>query len=329
MDWTPEALIENARSFWTSSAIQTAVSLDVFTPLVAESLTEAELAEAIHCSPRGTRMLVAAMSALDLLRREEGRVALTPFSRRYLCRNSSDYLGHIIKHFKHLTHAWGQLDEAVRSGTSPRHMEEHSEDERESFLLGMLNMFMIQAGKTVPQIELGGRGRLLDLGGGTGSYAVQFCLRHSLLRATVFDLPTTRVFAEQHIENQHLSDRIDFVGGNFEQDPLPGGFDIAWLSHILHGVGPDKAAEIVNQAAHALVPGGLLLIQEFVVDNTCDGPLQSVLFGLNMLVNTPEGMAYTEQELRDMLLAAGTVRVERLPLQLPGGLGIVAGYLPG
>ncbi len=330
MEWTPESLINTARSFWISSAVQAAVQLDMFSPLAEKPLSEAALAQRIGCSPKGTGMLATVLVALDLLRREGDLLALTIFSRRYLDRNSGEYLGHIIRHFRHLVHAWSRLDEAVSTGHGLREQPKSARtgDELESFLLGMVNMSRVQAGKTVAGIDLGGCRALLDLGGGTGSYAVQFCLANPQLGATVFDLPGSRALAERYIASQGLADRITFLPGDFTQDPLPSGFDVAWLSHILHGVGPETAQGIVNKAARSLQSGGRILIQEFVVDDSRDGPLYSALFGLNMLVNTPDGQAYTEGELRRMLLYAGAHGVERLPLELPGGLGIIVGTMP-
>jgi SAM-dependent methyltransferase len=101
----------------------------------------------------------------------------------------------------------------------------------------------------------------------------------------VFDLPGSRPFAERVIRRQGLEERISFAGGDFEQDPLPAGFDVVWLSQILHGcAGPAAAAALVAKADASLVPGGRLFIQEFVLSDDRSGPLHPALFGLNMLV---------------------------------------------
>ena len=52
---------------------------------------------------------------------------------------------------------------------------------------------------------------MLDLGGGPGTHAIHFCLKHPDLRATVFDLPTTRPFAEETIRKAALADRIGLL----------------------------------------------------------------------------------------------------------------------
>lgn len=97
------------------------------------------------------------------------------------------------------------------------------------------------------------------------------------------------------------------------------------LSPLLHSEGPDTCAAIVAKAVGALSKNGLLLIQEFILDDNRAAPLHPVLFSLNMLIGTSSGQAYSQQELRDIMVHAGLREVERLPLDLSNGAGIMAG----
>lgn len=329
-DWTPSALLHVSGSYWECCAIHAAVALDIFSPLAGGPLTVAELARRIGGDPRATGMLATALCALGFLSRRGEVCTLEPFARKWLCRDSPDYLGHIIAHHRHLMPGWERLDEAVRKGHAVRDSSAHAEDaaERESFLMGMRNIADLQARQSVPHIDLAGRSRLLDLGGGTGAYAVHFCRRNPELSAVVFDLPTSRPFAEKVIAGEGMADRICFEAGDFLTDTLPEGCDVAWLSQILHSTDFPHAGEIVDRAARALVPGGLLLIQEFILDDDRNGPAHPALFSLNMLIGTTRGQAYTQAELAGFLTGAGAVEVRRLPLDLPQGCGVMAGTLP-
>lgn len=329
--WTASSLIALSGQYWESCALQAAVRLDVFSPLAGGPLEVEELAARVGCAPEPAARLITALCALGLLRREGATCTLEPGARRWLCRDSPDYVGHIIEHHRHLMPAWARLDEAVRSGLPVRartSVETSDEAERASFLMGMRNIADAQAARSVPQIDLSGRRRLLDLGGATGAYAIHFCRANPGLTATVFDLPTTRPFAEKVIEEEGMADRVRFVGGDFTRDGLPGEFDVAWLSQILHGEGMEASRRLVIKAARALAPGGLLLIQEFILDDDRNGPVHPALFDLNMLVGTPEGQSFTETELALMMEAAGLASIRRLPVQLPQGCGIMAGVVP-
>ncbi len=191
--------------------------------------------------------------------------------------------------------------------------------------MGMFNVAMGLAPRAVKEIDLRGRKTLLDLGGGPGTWAIHFCLANPGLRATVFDLPATRPFAEKTIARFGLSDRVDFQGGDYLKDEVRGSYDVAWLSQVLHGEGPDACREMVRKAVGALVPGGLILVHEFILDNNLAGPLHPALFSLNMLAGTQAGRSYSEQQIMDMLAEAGAKDLRRLPFSPPGQSGIVAG----
>lgn len=329
-EWTLPQLLELSGGYWSTCALHAGVKLGVFTPLAGAPMTTQELAGRIDCDARGLAMLLNALTALGLLDKKGESFVATPFSAEFLSRSSAGYLGHIIMHHHHLMAGWANLDQAIKAGAPIRERASHEDaaEARESFLMGMFNLAMLMAPKIVPNIDLAGRRRLLDLGGGPGTYAIHFCQHNPQLKAVICDLPTTREFAEQTVERFGLSGQINFVSRDFESEVLPDGFDVAWLSHILHGIGPRSCAELLKKTMAALEPGGLILIQEFVLEDTRDAPVFPALFSLNMLLGTPEGQSYSERELINMLTAAGAIEVQRLPMQLPNGSGVIAGTVP-
>jgi SAM-dependent methyltransferase len=330
MNWTPAELLQLSGSYWSTCALHAGVKLDLFTSLAAQSLTAADLAARLGFSERGLRMLLDALTALELLTKEQDRYRTTAFSSEFLNQSAPGYLGHIILHHHHLVESWARLDEALRTGGPVRRRVSHEaeEAERESFLLGMFNLAMLIAPRLAPHVDLADCRRLLDLGGGPGTYAIHFCKENPQLQGVIFDLPTTRPFAEQTLVRFDMADRIDFVAGDFLVDPIPGTFDAAWLSHVLHGEGAEDCARLLAKTAAALEPGGRLLVQEFILEADRAAPLFPALFSLNMLLVTPEGQAYSEPELRELLQNAGLTQVERLPLELPNGAGVLVAHKP-
>jgi hypothetical protein len=328
--WSVAGLLELSGGYWSACALHAGVKLDLFTSLAERTFTEAELAGRLSVDPRALAMLLNALAAMDLVVKNGSTYAATPFATEFLSRASSKYLGHIILHHHHLMASWSRLGDAVIGGGPIGERVSYVDDAeaRESFLMGMFNLAMQLAPQVVPRIELSGRRRLLDLGGGPGTYAIHFCLQNPTLEAVVYDLPTTRRFAEETIARFGLADRVTFAAGDFITGEVPGRFDVAWLSHILHSEGAQGCAVILAKAMAALEPGGLLLVQEFILDDTKDGPLFPALFSLNMLLGTPTGQAYAEGELRAMLENAGLREVQRLPIELPNGAGVIAGTVP-
>lgn len=220
------------------------------------------------------------------------------------------------------------MDQAVQSGQPIRTRSSFSKEEwRESFLLGMFNLAMNLAPQLVPSIDLSSKRHLLDLGGGPGTYAIHFCLHNPALKATVFDLPTTKPFAEKTIKKFKLADRIGFMAGNYVEDQITGTYDAAWLSHILHGEGPEACREIIQKTVSVLEPGAMIIVHDFILNNTMDGPLFPALFSLNMLLGTASGQSYSERQIMDMLSAAGLKDIRRLSRQTPNDSGIIIGVV--
>jgi precorrin-6B methylase 2 len=229
-------------------------------------------------------------------------------------------------HHHHLVQSWALLDEAVKSGKPVRTRATFDDvQRRESFLMGMFNMAMTVAPLLVTSIDLSPKKHLLDLGGGPGTYAIHFCRHNPCLKASVFDLPTTRPFAEKTIRQFNLSDRIQFLDGNYLEEPIPGKYDVAWLSHILHGEGPEECRMLIEKAIAALETGGMIIVHEFILNNSMDGPLFPALFSLNMLLGTSCGQAYSEEQIADMLQRAGVREIRRLPVRTPNDSGIMIG----
>jgi len=324
--WNPGELLEISGFYWKTAVLHAAVKLDVFTVIGDGQLAASEISRQLDTTQRGLERLLDALVAMELLVKVDGHYANSASGQALLSKNSRQYIGHIIMHHHHLVESWSNLDQAVQSGMPIRNRSSFSKEEwRESFLLGMFNMAMGLAPQLVPQIDLSARKHLLDLGGGPGTYAIHFCLNNPGLRAAVYDLPTTRPFAEKIIQQFNLSDRIDFRDGNYLTDPIEGRYDAAWLSHILHGEGPEDCRMIIQKAVDALDPQGTIVIHEFILNNSMDGPLFPALFSLNMLLGTDAGQSYSEQQLTDMLLAAGVKNIRRIPLKSPNDSGLLVG----
>lgn len=324
-NWNPQTLLALSNGYWQTSVLHAAVNLDLFSALDDQELRAEVLADKVGADRDGLERLLAALVALELLHKKDDRFSCTRSAAVFLSRQSPLYLGNIIQHHRQLMESWAHLDEAVKSGlpVRPRYAGDDPEWRR-NFLMGMFDLAMLLAPKLVAQIDLAGRRRLLDLGGGPGTWAIHFCKKNPELHATVYDLPTSRSFAEETIARFGLQERVDFVSGDFLREKLTGSYDVVWLSHILHGEGPQGVRTILDQAFSVLEAGGLLLIHEFVLDDDGSGPLFPALFSLNMLLGTPAGRSYSGRQMFDLLQDAGFKDAQIPDLQLPGESAVIA-----
>lgn len=323
----PGPLLALSSAYWKTCALHAGAMLDVFTPLGREPSDAASLAGRLGCDARGLAMLLSALAAMGLLAKSGDRYALTPMSRELLSRDSPRSVAHVVRHNHRIMATWARLPEAVRTGRPlGDHMTDHGDPAaREDFLMAMYGIASAIAPRLAALIDMAGRRRFLDVGGGPGTYAAHFCLANPDMTATVFDLPESREFAAGVTARLDVADRVDFAPGNYLRDPLPGGYDVAWLSQILHAEDPDGCRTIIAKAMAALNPGGRLYVHEFMLDDTLDGPEFAALFSLNMLLGTPRGQAYAEGDIREMLARAGARHVARLDFTGPSGSRVLWG----
>lgn len=324
-EWTAGKLLGLSGGYWQTFALHAAVKMDLFSQVDDKGVGVRDLADRLGCDGRALEMLLNALVAMGLLAKEETLYHATEASMTLLAKSSPRYVGHMIMHHHHLVQPWYHLAEAVKRGGPVEGARVPEETRRESFLMGMFNTAMATAPGIAEEIDLQGRKHLLDMGGGPGTYAIHFCRENNGLKATVFDLPTTEPFARKVIGRFGLADRIRFVGGDYLKDEIPGRYDVAWLSHILHSQGPEGCGIILDKAAGVLEPGGLCLVHDFILNNDMDGPVFPALFSLNMLVNTRQGRSYSEAQIREMMEKAGFRNLRRLPFEGPTQSGIIIG----
>ncbi len=329
-NWNQGTLLQVSGAYWQTCTLHTGVKLDIFTQIGMNRLTGAQIADQLGMDHRGVIVLLNALSAMGLLTLSGQTYANTQEAIRYLSKPSDHYIGHMILHHHHLADSWVNMDKAIKKGGPIRSAGKHPDPVvRESFLMGMFNIAMATAPGLAKTLDLSQCRSLLDLGGGPGTYAIQFCLQNPGLAAVVCDLPTTRPFAEKTIHRFKLGDRVSFTSGDYTSSDfsLDLSFDAAWLSHILHGEGPDTAGRVVERAVKALNPGGKIFIHDFILNHSKDGPLFPALFSMNMFLGTEQGRSYSEEELIRMMESAGIKDIKRLDFKGPTESGILSGVV--
>jgi predicted O-methyltransferase YrrM len=183
-----------------------------------------------------------------------------------------------------------------------------------------------QAPAVASILQLDGVRRVLDVGGGSGAFAMAFAEAQPGLEAVVFDLPNVVPITRRYVAAAGLTARVTTATGNYLTDGLPGGFDLVFLSAVVHSNAPDENAALLRKCAAALNAGGRVAIMDFVMNDDRTAPAPGALFALNMLVATDRGDTFTEGEMRGWLAAAGLGQGPRL--DTPFGSGIVVGRRP-
>ena len=158
--------------------------------------------------------------------------------------------------------------------------------------------------------------RMLDAGGGDGTFITRVAARHSDLTFIHFDLPAVSDRAKAKFESAGLSGRARTVAGSFLDDALPQGADLMTLVRILHDHSDLNVKKILSRAHAALQPGGVLLIAEPLAGTRGAESMGDAYFGFYLMA-MGKGRPRTSAELEDMLKDAGFTEVSEIASPIP------------
>jgi 2-polyprenyl-3-methyl-5-hydroxy-6-metoxy-1,4-benzoquinol methylase len=283
-------------SYWQARVLLTANNLRVFDHLIKPA-SAAAAARSIGTNPRATEILLDAVAGLGLIRKAKKLYCNSPVANRLLVTGKPFYQGDILRHADNLWTNWSNLDDIVKTGLPSR-----TAFATDAFIRGMHNIAVIKAGDVIDSINLKGVKRALDLGGGPGTYSMELATR--VESVTLFDLPATLVVAKDIIGKTEIRN-ISFVEGDFLSDDIGKGYDLVFISQVLHSFSDRNNRKILKKAHKALNKNGLVVIQEHQLEPERTRPVHGSLFSVNMLVNTHGGRSYSMQEMKGWLSGAG------------------------
>ena len=309
---SPEQIQQMAMVFKRSRVLLSAFELDLFTILGREKLTSDEVAIIADTDIRATDRLLNALCALGLIRKENKRFSNTETAVRYLVKGEKDYMSGLM-HTVHLWKSWSTMTDAVKKGgrVTGKSIKEEGSRWTTAFIEAMHYRAVKASAEVIARLDLTGVSRVLDVGGGSGAYAMGFVRARPDINVTVFDLPDVVSLTGKYIDESGMGDNIDIIEGDYHIDEFGRGFDLVFLSAIIHSNSPEQNRSLIEKGAKALNQGGQIVIVDFIMDEDRCGPFFSALFALNMVVNTESGDTYTESETRNWLTQAGFSDIRR------------------
>jgi predicted O-methyltransferase YrrM len=305
--------------------------MGLFDALAGGPRTAAQLARRLGAKKRSLELLLNALVGLDLLVKRGERFSNTREAARFLVTSSEESVAANIAHGAYMWESWGGLEQAVRANRPVRHerLRKRTPKTLRAFILAMHSGGRAKGERIAKALDLDRRKHLADIGGGPGTYAIMFCRRTKGLRATVIDRKEVVPIAREVVARYGLDDRFDFVGCDVAKAKrIPGRYDVAWVSNLIHSYDEPTNVAILRKVVAALEPGGLLFLQDFLLDENRATPVWASVFALNMLVHTDGGRTYTEREVKDWFRRLGLRKVRRIRIELANGAGIIAGSKP-
>jgi len=302
-----------ARGFMRSRIILTAAELDLFSIIQDSPTTAEKIADRFGFNPRALERVLDCLVTFGLLQKNEGTYSLTSEGAPYSSNHSASELPMLL-HMSHLWNSWSKLTEVVRNrpGSERKPPKQIAMDGRRAFIGAMHVSGRILSEEIAGSLDLRGYRKLLDIGGGSGTYTIAFLNHNPQLQAILFDLKEVIPMARERLSSEGLLDRVELIPGNFYSDDLPRGCDLALLSAIIHQNSRQQNLKLFVKAFRSVEPGGMLLIRDHIMDEQRIHPPAGALFAINMLVNTKGGDTYTFHEVAQDLKEAGFTDVRLL-----------------
>lgn len=301
--------------------VQTAIELRIFDALGAEPKTADALAQLLRLETQATELLLNALAGLNLLNKEADLFSLAEIAKQYLLQKSPHYVGAMIQFDAALWSCWEKLSDALRTGKAvrPPNMYQAVAAETETFINAMDSLVKARGDADVlaSAIDWNGVHTMLDVGSGPATYPIALCRRFTNLKAAVFDLPATLKITERFVHDAAMTDRIELIAGDYRNDPIPGVYDVIFLSNIIHGENEEKNTALVSKLAANLNSAGRLIIKDHILDETRANPPVGAIFSVLMLLTTDGGRCYSFGEITAWMNNAGLNRVQRVDLPAP------------
>ena len=302
-------IVDLASAYYGSAVLFAALEHDVFGRIERGERLEG----------RGLRLLLDACVAEGLLEKSGETYANTPAGKAALVAGGPADLTKAIRYNRDVYPAWGRLGEFVRTGKPVERPEIHLGEDAartKAFAAAMFGRAMGIGKGIVPM--LGIEGRVLDLAGGPGAYAILMCRQNPGVTCVTVDLPAISAEAAGYVAQFGLGGRIECRAGDYHADEYEAlAYDAVTIFGALHQESPADIVGILRRANRALRPGGRLYVLDMMTDATHTAPKFSALFAVNMALTTENGWVFSDEELKGWMREAGFEPGETRPVPPP------------
>lgn len=329
---TPERIMQFAWGYVPPLVLESAIRHSVFDVLDEGPKTLVETAAATGASERGLRAVMNVLVGLGFLAKQDGRYSLTPESEAFLVSTKPTFQGGVLKHTSgHLIPKWLRLTEVVGTGKPTVAVNQEGDGSAffQAFVMDIFPMSYPSAMVLAKELALGSRGgpvKVLDLAAGSGVWGIALAQSAENVTVTAVDWSGVLPATQGSVERFGLTNRFTFIAGDLNQVDFGSGYDVATLGHILHSEGATKSKALLRKTFDSLASGGTISIAEFLVNEDRTGPMGSLFFAANMLVNTDEGDTFSFEEIAGWLKDAGFVDARLL--EAPGPSPLVLATKP-
>ena len=317
---TPEPIMRLASGFMSAKLLFAANELGLFEALADSPTTIDGLAARTGLTRRAARISADAMVALGLLEREGDTYRNGAAAAAFLTGRGPADLRPFLRFWDKISYPnWCEFSEALAKGPSKEIFE--LDDELQEVASAGIEAILAGPATALPKtFDFSRHRRLLDVGGGTGSWSIAVAQAYPQLEATVFELPTVADVARKRIAAAGLASRIGVLVGDALTGTLPPDHDVFLLANLIHYWSPDENRALLRRVRSAAEAGSSLLLADFWTDPTHTQPVQAALMAGEFAAHLRHGDVYSVEEIRGWLDETGWRFIQHAPLAGPQSL---------
>jgi SAM-dependent methyltransferase len=298
---SPAAIMQLASGFMAAKHLFAASELGLFEALADSPANLDALAARTGLTRRAARISADAMVALGLLEVRDGTYRNGQAAARFLAGPGPADLRPFLRFWDKISYpAWTRLAEALASGP-PREIFELDDELQQVASAGIEAILAGPAAALPEAVDFGPHKRLLDIGGGTGSWSIAIAQRHRHLTGAVLELPTAVELARSRVAAAGLGRRITVITGDAMAGELPTGYDVFLLANLIHYWSVEQSQELLQRVRDAAQPGSALLLADFWTNPAHTEPLQAALMAGEFATHIRTGDVYSVEEVRGWL----------------------------
>ncbi|MGN9908953.1 methyltransferase [Phytohabitans sp. LJ34] len=314
---TPVRVIELLAGYMVSKTLFAAVEFDLFAAVGPEGVTTVELAERCAIPERSARAIADLMVDAGLLVRDGDRFRNAADAEAFLAGRGPFDLRPLARYWDTVSYpTWTDAATAFRTRQGVR--AALTEAQTEAYEAAVALVTAETAADLAGAYDFGGHRRLLDAGGGFGTFVKPILARYPHLEATLVDLPEVAAAVTDQTAAGPLATRLTAVGADLFTDQLPGGHDAILVANVVHLFPPERIVELLRRLREAVTPDGRLLLVDWW--RTDVAPHPSARFGAGEFLMISGGDLYQVDEVARWLSESGWRFVSLEPLPPPSGL---------
>jgi SAM-dependent methyltransferase len=313
---TMEDFRDAVYAFRLPRILATALDLDIFTTMGSRWWTPRTLAKTLKTDERGLEIILRNLETAGLLTKRGTSFGVGKLGQTVLNKKSPQYQGAYLDLLHHQWENWANLTQSVRTGKPLENDGPDDPEYRRSFTWAMHQRSLPSAKQVASQLDLKTVSSLLDVGGGPGTYALEFLAKNPKLQAGIWDREPALEVAQTIAKPLRQGKRLSYYPGDLFKSSVPGKFDVMWMSNVLHIFSPEENQLLFRKLKQALNPGGRILIQDtFLMDKRGFDKAETNLFAVTMLLYTPTGNTYSAKEVQQWLKSSGLKKIRCLQMK--------------